>query len=294
MRALAGLHPGLEIRFEAVRTQGDDPASRPYGGSGVKGLFVKEIETALLEGRIDLAVHSAKDMAALLPAGLVLGAAPARETPWDALLSREGLTVGGLPAGSKVGTSSLRRGAFLRLARPDLEVVPLRGNVETRIKKLGRGCDAIILAGAALLRMDPPPSIPAGFGASDIPWTVLPPSPAQGQLALEHREGDARVSALLAPLSHRPSELALAAERALMRRLGLGCSAPVGALAVLEGGRLRIRAAAADLENRAVLVSELECPDPTPALAGRLGEEAAEDLLGQGARRLTTAGPETD
>lgn len=275
VKRLNELNPGEVFEFLAIRTSGDDPSSRPYGPQGVKGLFVKEIESALLGGQIDLAVHSAKDLASELPDGLVLGPAMERAEPWDALVCAQGLGLATLPMGARVGTSSLRRGSFLKAFREDLEIMPLRGNVETRLAKVGRDFEAILLAKAGLVRLAPG----HGHAVEDLPPEVMPPSPGQGQLALEFREGDHRVSALLQGLDHEASGLALAAERAFMRRLGLGCTAPVGALCQDgPGGRLVMRAALA-AEGRGIILAGGESAYRDLAAAAALGRLVAEKIL---------------
>jgi hydroxymethylbilane synthase len=264
---LQELSPETTFVFQAVKTSGDDPTSRPYGSSGVKGLFVKEIESALLSGQIDLAVHSAKDMTSLLPDGLVVSPAGERDDPGDVLVSGPNLPLDQLPAGTVVGTSSLRRSAFLQLCRPDLVILPVRGNIETRIKKIGRECSAVILAKAALNRLDVQSFLPADAGVFDIPLDVMAPAPGQGQLALERRDDDSFAESLAARLERLPAALALAAERAFMSRLGLGCTAPVAAhCSLAEPDRLFMRAFLFEAGSR----------EPKHVALSRRGDSAAE------------------
>jgi hydroxymethylbilane synthase len=270
-RAIASFFPELAIRVVPIKTSGDDPGRGPGAQWGIKGLFVKEIEEALLAGAVDLAVHSAKDLPAELPAGLVLGAVPERIFPGDALVGAPAADLLELPPGARIGTSSLRRMAQIKYLRPDLTVVPLRGNVDTRIAKIGAGlCDAAMLAAAGLIRLKGP-----DFPFSPMDPALFLPAPGQGLLALETREGDARVAAFLAPLNHPPSALALAAERAFMARLGAGCAIPAGAWARESEGVLRVDGLVADVDGSEAVRRSLSLPRPTLAGARALGESLA-------------------
>ena len=226
--------PGLDVAIEVIHTKGDKILDVPLAKVGGKGLFVKEIEEALQERRCDLAVHSLKDVPAELPDGLVLGAALVREVAYDAFVSREWRCPRNLPQGARVGTSSLRRQALLKAVRPDLEVVSLRGNVETRLRKLDEGLDAIVLAAAGLRRL----------GLSDrIAACLTPPEfvPAAGQgiVVVENRADDHEVAGLLSrALEHASTRIVMRAERAFLAAMGGGCQVPLGAFARIEGNAI--------------------------------------------------------
>jgi hydroxymethylbilane synthase len=226
---------GIEI--VTIRTSGDRIQDRPLSEAGGKGLFTKEIEEALLSGSIDLAVHSAKDMPTVLPDGLMLAACLAREDVRDAFISRKAATLRGLPQGAVVGTASLRRQAMMKRLRPDVSVVPLRGNVETRLKKLEAGeVDATILALAGLKRL----------GLADRATTLLDareflPAVGQGAITIEAREDDGRTRDLLAKIDHADTSAALACERAFLGVLDGSCRTPIAGHAVLDGDTIRFR-----------------------------------------------------
>jgi hydroxymethylbilane synthase len=227
--------PAGEVRLETFTTQGDRIQDRPLAEIGGKGLFTQELEQALLAGRIDAAVHSLKDMPAESPPGLVIAAIPQREDPRDALLGPPCDSIEALPHGARLGTASLRRQTQARHRRPDLVIVPLRGNVDTRIAKLARGeADAILLAAAGLNRLGLGDRI-AGF----IDPRLCPPAPGQGALAIPTREADADAP-WLAALRHRPTALAVAAERGALAALDGSCRTAVGAYAWLDGPRLTL------------------------------------------------------
>jgi hydroxymethylbilane synthase len=235
---LKAAHPDLELVEEQVVTTGDRIQDRPLSEVGGKGLFVKEIEEALLERRADLAVHSIKDVPAATPAGLSITCIPAREDPRDVLVAPRHGKLADLPPGAKVGTSSLRRSACLREARPDLVIVPLRGNVDTRLRKVDAGeCDAIVLARAGLVRL----------GLADRATEVLSPEvslPAvgQGALGIESRSDDEPTRARLAVLADPETSRAVHAERGVLIALGADCKTPLGAHAVRVGDGMRLRA----------------------------------------------------
>jgi hydroxymethylbilane synthase len=225
------------IEINVIRTTGDTIVDRPLAEEGGKGLFTKEIEEALIRGDLDLAVHSAKDMPTFLPRGLMLAACLEREDPRDVLISRKAKTIQELPRGAKVGTASLRRQAIMKRARPDLEVAPLRGNVETRLRKLDSGeADAIILALAGLKRL----------GLEDRATRIMSadeflPAAGQGAIAIETREGDAPTRALLAKIDHADTSAAVAAERAFLAVLDGSCKTPIGAHATIDAETIRFR-----------------------------------------------------
>ncbi|MDE2312734.1 MAG: hydroxymethylbilane synthase, partial [Elusimicrobia bacterium] len=234
-KALSRLHPGLEIEAVVIETSGDRFASgrfqEPAGGAdtaqGVKGLFVKEIEQALLEKRVDFAVHSAKDLPERTAPGLIIGAYPEREDPRDVFVGSPGVSWTGLPQGARIGTSSLRRKLQLLAARPAAAVVPLRGNVDTRLRKISaEGLSGIILAAAGLRRLGKTEVL-----AEPISTDEMVPAPGQGALAVEIREDDRALKDILAPLGHPQTRTEVECERTFSAAAGGGCSAPVGALA---------------------------------------------------------------
>ena len=263
---------GEAFEIVPVRTTGDRVQDRPLRVLGGKGLFTREIEEALAEGRIDIAVHSMKDMPTLQPAGLSITAFLPREDVRDALVTPSGGTVADLPPGSVVGSSSLRRAAQIRHRRPDLAVVEFRGSVETRLHKLGQGvAAATFLAMAGLNRL----------GRSDVPRVAIDPDEmlpavAQGAIGIEQRNGDSRVAALLAPLHHGPTGDQLAAERAFLAGLDGSCQTPIAGLAEISGGRLRLRGEILRPDGSESLTYALEGP---VADAARIGAEAAAVLL---------------
>jgi hydroxymethylbilane synthase len=272
-------HPGLVTGLIIIKTSGDKFKDVPLAQIGGKGLFIKEIEEALLAGEVDLAVHSLKDMPAEMPPGCMLGAVPPREDCRDAFISPRYASLGEIPAGGRVGTGSLRRKVQILHHRPDLEVVHLRGNVETRLKKLEtEGLDAIILAAAGLNRLGLG-HIPRGC----LTETEMLPAIAQGALGLEVRTGDTEMLALLAPLNHVPSEIAVTAERAFLGRLEGGCLVPVAALGRLEGDSLHLEALISDLDGRRFLKDSLSGPADEAAAMGR---RLAEMLLARGGREI--------
>jgi hydroxymethylbilane synthase len=233
---IAAANPGLETELVVVTTVADRILDRPLSQIGGKGLFTKELEQALFADEIDVAVHSMKDVETWLPDGLVIACILERDDPRDAFLSPHADGLAGLPAGARVGTSSLRRGAQVLMRRPDLAVVPLRGNANTRMRKLEAGeCDATLLALAGLQRLGL-----EGAARSVLPVEEMLPAVAQGALGIECREGDDAVRALLAPLSCDRTTRAIGAERALLAELDGSCRTPIAALARIEGDTLRL------------------------------------------------------
>lgn len=268
---------GSRCEVEVIRTSGDADAPRPAGFS-VKGLFTKEIEQALLDGWIDLAVHSLKDLLIDVPDGLALAAYPERADPRDALVTRDGVGLEEVPKGARVGTSSIRRAAALRAARPDVRVVELRGNVTTRVRRVEQGdVDAAVLALAGLTRL--------GLAARAVPLdpAVLVPAPGQGALAVETRAGDPSALALAAAIDDRDVRAAVLAERAALGALETGCNVPIGALCSRRGADLTVMVAVYALDGRERLAAEVAVDRADPEAAGR---EAAEQLVAQGAREL--------
>jgi len=266
---------GHETRIEIIKTTGDKITDVPLAKVGTKGLFTKEIEEALLDGRIDLAIHSLKDLPTEVPAGLALAAVPEREDPRDAMV---GARLSDLPGGAKVGTSSLRRAAQLRVVRPDLVIESVRGNLDTRVRKLDEGqYRAIVLATAGLTRLGWAHRI-----AEMLSPDIMCPAVGQGALAVETRaEGDVRD--ICAALNHGPTHTAVTAERAVLAALGGGCQVPIGAHAVVEGSVL-------------LLAGVVIAPDGSRAVrkngqgavadAEEIGKRVGQALLEDGAREI--------
>jgi len=274
---------GEEAEIEIIRTTGDkitDVALARLGtATGVKGLFTKEIEEALLTGRIDLAVHSLKDMPTGLPEGLALTAAPAREDPRDAVAGR---TLKDVSPGGRVGTSSLRRSAQLKAMRPDLVVEPLRGNLDTRLRKLDEGqFEAILLAAAGLKRMGWQERI-----AELLPVDVMCPAVGQGALAIETRADGGAGELAGRKLDHAATRSAVVAERALLASLGGGCQVPIGAHARVEGDHLEIRAVVISPDGTRLVRREMQGPVSDPAA---VGSELGRAILDAGARAILEA-----
>ena len=277
---LMALDSALTVELLVLKTRGDKILDRALSEVGGKGLFVKEIEEALLDGRADVAVHSMKDLPAEIPIELTILAVPEREDPRDALLVRPGLSarsVAELPSGARVGTSSLRRVCQLRAGRRDLEIVALRGNVDTRVRKLDAGeFDAIVLACAGLRRLGHAAEITAALD----PKESLP-AIGQGALAIECRANDADTRARLAPLDHPPTARCVAAERAFLARLEGGCQTPLAAHATLDGDQLLIEGLVGAPDGSVILRAEMRGTD-----AATLGRELAELLLSRGADEI--------
>lgn len=276
---LRALHAGLNVEIRRITTRGDKILDVPLAKIGGKGLFTKELENAMLDGTIDLAVHSLKDMPTQLPEGLVLAAVTEREEPYDALVSPRFKTLAALPQGAIVGTSSLRRQAQLLAVRPDLQIRSLRGNVDTRLSKVEDGTfDAIILAAAGLKRL--------GFGdkiTQILPSAVSLPAVGQGALAIESRADDPFTQALLQGLDHEETRLAVTAERAFLRTVEGGCQVPVGVHATFSGDELHIEALIASLDGQTVL---RDAVTGASGQADALGRQLAERMLAVGGREL--------
>jgi hydroxymethylbilane synthase len=267
--------PGVTVALQRIKTSGDMIVDVPLAAIGGKGLFVKEIEEALLRGEIDLAVHSMKDVPTILPDGLDILCVPAREDPRDVLISREAVSLDHLPRGSRVGTSSLRRQAQLLHHRPDLTVQLLRGNLDTRLRKLRNGeYDAIVLAAAGLRRMGW-----ANEVTEYLPPEVSLPAIGQGALGLEGRRDDGFVRDLVAPLEHPPTRTAITAERALLERLEGGCQVPIAAHATIKGDTLILDGLIASVDGQRFIRDLVQGPVPD---ARALGVQLAEKLLARG------------
>ena len=275
---LEAAHPGLDVRLLGMTSRGDQLLDKPLFKVGGKGLFVKELETALLDGRADIAVHSMKDVPMVMPDGLTLDVICEREDPRDALVGCSDFDQ--LPQGARLGTSSLRRSCQLGRHRPDLEIGFLRGNVNTRLAKLDGGeFDAIILACAGLIRL----GFEDRIGAPIDPDLSLPAA-GQGAVGIEFRETDDRVRELLAPLHHDSTATRVLAERAVVRRLDGGCDVPIAAFAEWEGDTLWMRARVGATDGSTLLEAEARGADPE-----ELGAGVADMLLSQGADALVRA-----
>jgi len=271
--------PGVAVELSVIKTQGDKILDVPLAKVGGKGLFVKEIEDALLQGRADVAVHSMKDMPSEIPAGLVIGAVPEREIPTDVLISRDGLPLRELPAGSVIGTSSLRRAAQLRHLRPDLEVVPLRGNVETRIRKLDTDpLTAVVLAAAGIKRLGLEHRV-----TEHLDDERMLPAVGQGALCIEVREQDPRVGPMVAALDHPATRTVVSGERAFLKRLQGGCQVPIAGHGRLDGAFFTLTGLVADVDGGTVIKHRLSGPASS---AERIGIELAEILLSRGADEI--------
>ena len=276
---LRGKFSALDIELVPMSTQGDKLLDAPLAKVGGKGLFIKELEHALLAGDADIAVHSLKDVPVEIPAGLALPVFLARGDPHDGLICDHHETLAALPPQARVGTSSLRRKCQLLAIRPDLQVVTVRGGVHTRLAKLDAGeFDALLLAVAGLQRL--------GLGkrvAEVLAPEVILPAIGQGVLGIECRQGDARVESMIATLHDADSAARVSAERAMNHKLGGGCQVPIAGFAELVGGELSLRALVASIDGRRVLRAEGRAPRQQ---GERLGVSVAEDLLSQGAGEI--------
>lgn len=275
-------HPEISFDVRTIRTTADRHPDRTLETLPGIGFFVKELEVALLSGEIDAAVHSMKDLPSLSTDGLVVAAVAERDDPRDVLVSRGNLMLDALPSGARVGTSSPRRAAFLRAHRRDLVIVPIRGNIETRIRKVDAGeVDAVCLAGAGLRRI--------GAEMRVTQWLspdLMLPAPGQGALGVQVRADDVRARDVAEAADHAVTRQAVTAERAVLARLAAGCRLPVSAYAELQGSRLALRAAVAATDGSRIIKRAREGP---PAQAEALGTSLGDELLEQGAELITAA-----
>lgn len=279
---LANLYPWLNIELLGLTTRADQLLSIPLTQVGGKGLFVKELEEALLNGRAHLAVHSMKDVPMALPAGLALPVICEREDVRDVLIANQYTSIANFPPGARIGTSSLRRQTQLRALRMDLQVENLRGNVNTRLAHLdSQSLDALILAAAGLKRLHLSHRITAFLAVEQ-----MLPAAGQGALALECRADDRRTQQLLAPLNHAVTFACVSAERALCKQLGGGCQAPVAAYAELQDECIDLRALVSTMDGQVILRGRRQAVLPQ---AQQLGEAVAQDLLQQGAAKILAA-----
>lgn len=293
--ALEKLFPGLQVELLILRTTGDRVRTVPLPAIGGKGLFTRELEDALQEGRAHCAVHSLKDLPTDLPTGLLLACVPQREDPRDAWISRDGTPLRGLPADARIGTSSLRRAAQILRLQPDCAIAPLRGNLGTRLRKLQEeNLGAIVVAAAGMHRM--------GFAEQITEYLspeTLCPAVGQGALGIEARDSDTRTLQLLAQLEDPWSRVTATAERALLQHLGGGCQVPIAASATRQGNRLALKALVIRPDGKeAVETSRQGPPDGADLrypealqMAEYLGREAAQSLLSQGADRILRSIP---
>lgn len=276
---LEELHSGLQVEITVIKTSGDKIQDVPLTKIGGKGLFVKEIEEALMLRDVDIAVHSMKDVPMKLPYELEISVVTERENPFDALISRDNVKLDDLPKNAKIGTGSLRRSSQLLKYRPDLQIVPLRGNIDTRIKKLDtKGLDAIILAAAGLLRM--------GWGdkiAQIIPAEVILPAMGQGAVGIETRKHDPDVFEAIMALDHEETHLALDAERAFVDVLEGGCQVPIGAYATLDDENITLSGLVASLDGKTIFQASHK---RLLAEAKQLGRELGKEILAMGADKI--------
>lgn len=268
-------YPGVRVETITIKTSGDRFLNTPIKAIGGKGIFVKEIEEALLRKQIDLAVHSMKDLPTEIPSGLIVSAVLEREDPSDVLISSGHRALRDLPSGSRIGTGSLRRRSQILHHRPDLSVLPIRGNIDTRLKKLDRGeLDALVMALAGLRRIGREERVTEHL-APEISLSAV----AQGALALETRERDPLIDEI-AFLHHIPTATEVLAERGFLKRLGGGCQIPVGARAWVDGDRVKLMGLVADVDGRKLFKGEIS---GVTEEAEKLGRDLAERLLDQGA-----------
>ncbi len=276
---LEELHAGLQVEITIIKTSGDKIQDVPLAKIGGKGLFVKEIEEALLSRDVDIAVHSMKDVPMKLPYELEISVVTKRESPFDALISKGNIQLADLPKNAKIGTGSLRRNSQLLKYRPDLEIVPLRGNIDTRIKKLdSEGLDAIILAAAGLLRMGWADKI-----AQVIPVEIILPAMGQGTVGIETRKHDPNVLEAIMALDHEETHLALDAERAFVDVLEGGCQVPIGAYATLDEKTITLSGLVASLDGKTIYKASKQRP---LAEAKQLGQELGKEILAMGADKI--------
>ncbi len=277
--ALVKAYPRQNIELVTIKTKGDKILDVPLAQVGGKGLFVKEIEQALLDGRIDIAVHSMKDMPAEIPVGLCIGAIPPREDPSDVLISENGLHFSELKQGAVIGTSSLRRGAQIRHKRPDIIIVPLRGNVETRLKKLrSENLDAVVLAAAGIKRLNLEHRITERLNTD-----IMLPAVGQGALCIEIRQNDPDIQPMIEALDDPQTRAIVIGERAFLNHLGGSCQVPIAGHGTIDRNTFQLTGLVADLDGSRILKATLSgSKDSTPSLGVRL----ARDLLDRGADKI--------
>lgn len=279
MENLQRLNPQYTFKIVEMKTQGDKILDVALAKIGDKGLFTKELEVAMLDREIDLAVHSMKDLPTKLPDGLIIGAICEREEPGDVLISRDGKKLDELPQGARVGTSSLRRRAQLKKYRPDLQIEDLRGNLNTRMKKLeSQNLDGIILAAAGVIRLGWADRI-----TQRIPFEVSLPAVGQGSVGIEIRANEPEIEALVKTLEYKDSSVAIFAERAMLRKLEGGCQIPIGALGRVKGDQLTLEGVVASLDGKDLLRTSVTGSVDKP---DEIGIELADKLLAMGADEI--------
>jgi len=277
--ALTEKYPAQTVELVTIQTRGDKILDVPLAKIGGKGLFVKEIEQALLDGRIDIAVHSMKDMPAEIPRDLCIAAVPQRETPVDVLICRNASGFNDLKHGAVVGTSSLRRAAQLRYARPDIIIAPLRGNLDTRLKKLyTENLDAIVLAAAGIKRLNLEEHITQYLDAD-----IMLPAVGQGALCIETRQHDVDIEPLVETLDHKPSRAVVLGERAFLNRLGGSCQVPIAGHGTIAHGRFELTGLVAELDGSRIIKAKNSGPVDATQI---VGVELAEQLVSRGAGEI--------
>lgn len=277
--AIQARRPALVVNLVVIKTKGDKITDVPLAKVGGKGLFVKEIEEALLDGRVDLAVHSMKDMPSDIPSGLAIGATPERENPKDVLISKNGFFLANLQSNARIGTSSLRRAAQLRSFRQDINILPLRGNLDTRLQKLEtENLDAIVLAAAGVIRLGLKDRI-----TEYIDEAVMLPAVGQGALCIEIRENDPEIEPIVGELDHYDTRAAVMGERAFLNRLEGGCQVPIAAHGKIFDNILTLTGLVANVGGTTVIKDIVSGPETA---AERLGLELANGLLSKGAKEI--------
>ncbi|MCP4106182.1 MAG: hydroxymethylbilane synthase [Desulfobacteraceae bacterium] len=277
--ALTDSQENISAELVIIKTKGDKILDVPLAKVGGKGLFVKEIEEALLDGRIDIAVHSMKDMPAEIPEGLCIGAIPEREDPRDVLISKKGIVFNNLPDNARIGTSSLRRAAQLKCARSDIVILPLRGNLDTRLKKLeNEDMDAIVLAAAGVKRLNYEDRVTEYLDNS-----IMLPAVGQGALCIETRENDPEISPIIAFLDHFQTRTTVMGERAFLNRLEGGCQVPIAAHGITEQNIFTLCGLVADVEGKIMIRETLSGPE---SLSEKTGTELAERILSMGGKEI--------
>lgn len=279
---ISDVFPDIDVSITVIKTTGDRITDRPLALVGGKGLFVKEIETALLDHDIDLAVHSMKDMPGELPSGLTIGAVPRRENPFDVMISRNGEMLADYPPGTVVGTSSLRRASQLRYLRPDLTIRSIRGNLDTRIRKLMAGeFDAIVLAAAGLLRLGQADRITEFFDE-----TVMVPAVGQGALCIETRQNDPKTARIMEKLDHVPTRTCVQGERAFLKEIEGSCHIPVACYGQMTADQVRLTAVVSSEDGRDRILEQINSPVTDVVARGR---ELAQTVLEKGGRQILEA-----
>jgi len=276
---LQKLYSDISVEIVPIKTRGDRIQNVSLHEIGGKGIFVKEVEDALLRGDIDIAVHSMKDVPVELPDGLTMGAIPEREDPSDVLISRGGTQMENLPKGARLGTGSLRRGMQIRNLMPDMEIVPVRGNIDTRIKKIvTENLDGIVIAAAGMKRMGRGREI-----SQYMPLDVMMPAVGQGVLGIELREDDRKIADLISPLNHPDTVVEVSAERAFLRRLEGGCQVPIAGIAQKDGDDLVIKGLVGSVDGKTIIADEVRgrCSE-----SEQIGSTLAENILARGGRAV--------